>query len=376
MNMLRQSPVLTALYATGLVMAFWLGSLVSRSSKAVSLERKPLSFSDSRTGPAVVKHAGNLVHPEQAHAAAVPIVPASAQAAGAASPNRRLAALVDYASKLDATQTLAALRKLDVETGPEAKLARHVLVARYAELNPLTALTYVETLGGAERAEQQSNALASWASRDAAKAAAYFEDNILSGGLVGDQDAQNAAVIAAEWARRDPKGAWDWVESLTPDARGEAMKRVATQLAATNPAQALQAVSSLPEAYERAEAMQPLASQWARSDPAKTASWVQSLRDPAEQASAATGLVSSWMQSNPYAVSEWVSKLPNGATRDAAIKTMIRAQAVRNDPETATFWAATVQDETLRKELVSETVRRWQVHDPEAAQRWLAANAW
>jgi hypothetical protein len=53
---------------------------------------------------------------------------------------------------------------------------------------------------------------------------------------------------------------------------------------------------------------------------------------------------------------------------------MINAQAVRNDPETAAFWAVTVQDQTLRDQLVNETVKRWQIHDPEAAQRWLATN--
>jgi hypothetical protein len=372
MKVLTHSLVRSAIYVAGLFVAFGLGAQLTKpspsqgspTSSSINHGTTKSSVSSTMAATTVIKRPSFVS--ETREVPGKPAVP---------TPNSRLAALIDYASKLDAAQTLAALRKLDLEAdSPEAKLARHVLVARFAELDPLTAMTYVDTLSSEERSTQQINALASWASHDAVKAAAYFEDNMINGGLAGDDEVGAAAVIAGEWAQRDTVAAWNWVSSLTPDARGEAIKRVAAKLAATNPTVALQAIASMPEAYERAEAMTPIAMQWAQTAPSNTADWVATLRDPAEQSNAATGLVSAWMQTNPYAVSEWVSKLSAGQTRDAAIKAMINAQAVRNDPETAAFWAVTVQDQTLRDQLVNETEKRWQIHDPEAAQRWLATN--
>ncbi len=373
MNLLRHPHFRMGLYACGLVVAFVLGMQVAKldSSPTLPLAATPQQSSTPKSNPSTkaasaLEAKGNSSS-EGPHHAGGRLVPSS--------PNSRLSALIDYASKLDATQTLAALRKLDLKSdNPESKLARHVLVARYAELDPLTALTFVDTLSDKDRSEEKINALSSWASRDGANAADYFSNNALTGGIVSDEDVSSAAGIASEWAKRDPTAAWNWVSSLPPEARGEAVKELATQLAATNPTLALQAVAAMPEAYERAEAMAPLATQWAQTAPTKTAEWVASLRDLAQQSSAASGLVTAWMQTNPYAVSEWVSKLRPGTTRDAAITSMIRAQAVRNDPEAATYWAATVQDPTLREQLVSEVVKRWQIHDPDAAQRWLATN--
>jgi hypothetical protein len=51
---------------------------------------------------------------------------------------------------------------------------------------------------------------------------------------------------------------------------------------------------------------------------------------------------------------------------------MVEAQSLRNDPQAATLWAASIQDKTLREQLVAQAVKRWSYHDADAAKAWLA----
>ncbi|MDB6136967.1 MAG: hypothetical protein JWO94_39 [Verrucomicrobiaceae bacterium] len=296
------------------------------------------------------------------------LLPATQNLAG---PAQRLARYIDAVSALSEPQTIAALRKLDLKAdGFEAKIQRHVLLARFAEVDPQTALTYADTLSGDERSDQAANILTTWASRDPQAAAAHFAGTALNGGFASDEDRNTAAAIAGEWARLDPSSALSWAASLPEEVRSEARARVIASLAASNPSLAARTVAALPGGYERAEAMQTLAAQWAQASPLQASAWVQSLATPAEQASAATGLVTSWMNADPRAASQWVSKLSSGPARDAAIAALVAAPTLNNDPEAATLWASAIQDQTLRQQLVTETAIRWQRQDAGAAGAW------
>lgn len=270
-------------------------------------------------------------------------------------------------------ETLAELRRLDsAPAGVDVEALRKALVTRLATLDPGKALSYVDTLSGEEHGRQKVNVYAVWAGRDPAAAASYFDRNELSGGLASDEALQSAATLARAWAGRDPAQALDWVKSLPEEARGTAVDAVISSLAASDPRKALQAVLSLGQAYEQAEAMRPLAQEWARQNPASASSWVTSLEDPALQSQAALGLVTTWMTQDAQAASAWVASLPAGRTRDVAVAAMVQAQAARQDPASAARWAATIQDDALRQQVLPQLVQRWQVHDPAAAQAWLA----
>lgn len=273
-------------------------------------------------------------------------------------------------------QTIAALHRIDRQgNGPEQRITRQLLVARFAELDPETALSYVDTLAGDEHEVQKINALSTWAAKDPHNAAAWLEDRVLAGGLASEDDAQAAAAVAGEWARTQPNAAWEWAMGLSEEVRAAAINEVAVRLAETSPAAAVAAVSTLSDGSERAAALQPMAARWAESSPAKTAAWVQSLAGAEEQAGAATGLVSSWMASDPMAASRWVSNLPAGQTRDAAVSAMVGSASLKNDPEAATLWAASVKEPALRKQLVAQSLRRWQAHNPAAAAHWTSTAA-
>ncbi|MBL9147000.1 MAG: hypothetical protein JNM99_25175 [Verrucomicrobiaceae bacterium] len=364
------------LHGTALLFTFSLGMWVNRPAMPQAVA-KPVSATSGRSSSAPAS--------AQLPAAEAPSVTASppAQTKSPAAPrllktdsiNDRFALMIERVQKLDVRETIAALRSLDnAADEPESRISRQVLVTRFAEQDPETALTYVDTLSGDEYVQQKINAMSTWASRDGQAAATYFESRSLQTGLVNDDDARTAAAIANEWAHSDPKAAWKWAVSLPEEVRDQAVRRVAAQLAVTDTHGAIQAVNELPF-EDRGAAMGSLAGRWAESAPAKTATWVNTLTDSDQKAEAASGLITTWVARDPMAASTWVSQLYPGKARDAAIAALVKAQALRNDPHAATLWAASVQDRALRAELIGQSVKRWQMHDPDAAAAWLASNA-
>ena len=363
------------LHGAALLFTFSLGMWVNRPSMLQAVA-KPVSATSGRSSSA----------PASAHlsAAEAPSAPASSssqkttpntpRALNTDSINDRFALMIEHVRKLDVRETIAALRKLDnAPDEPEARISRQVLVTHFAEKDPETALTYVDTLGGDEFVQQKINAMSTWASRDGKAAAAHFESRSLQSGLVDDDDARTAAAIANEWAHSDPVAAWEWAASLPEEVRDQAVRRVAAQLASIDSSAAMRAVNELP-AEDRGAAMGSLAGRWAESAPAKTATWVNTLTDSDQKAEAASGLITTWVARDPMAASTWVSQLYPGKARDAAIAALVKAQALRNDPQAATLWAASVQDAELRTELLGQSVRRWQMHDPDAASAWLVSH--
>ena len=277
------------------------------------------------------------------------------------------------APQMDQQQIMAALKKLEVlSDGPDKHKRRQELLALFVALDPITALSYVETLTGEEHALQKTAALGVWAEKNPAAAASYFKENGLPGGIASDEDRNSAAAIAKAWAAQDTAAAWSWVATLPEDARGQATAEVVTRMAERDPQAALHAVQSLITDYERAEAMQPLADQWARSAPVVAAAWVSALRDEAQQSYAASGLVTGWMATSPRAASEWVAQLSPGNARDSAIVSMVQAPTAQKSPEAALTWAANIQNEELRNQILPQVMREWQARDPVAAEKWLS----
>jgi hypothetical protein len=305
-TLLSSKTVRWALHGATLLFTFSLGMWVNRPTpQAVT---KPMPALSGRTPPAsaptFVPNIPLASNPEAAPR--VEPAPSSSVQRGDGI-NQRYTQLIERISQLNTPQTIAALRKLDgAADEPEARMTRQLLVTRFAEQDPETALTYVDTLDGDEHVQQKINAMSTWASRDGLAAAAHFASQTQAG-LMSDDDARTAAAIANEWAHKDPQAAWQWASNLPEEARDQALRRVASQLARNDPAKAVNAVNSL-AAENKPAAMEALASEWAQTSPSKTAMWVSSVADRDQQASAAAGLVGTWMSSDPMAASTWVSR--------------------------------------------------------------------
>ena len=71
--------------------------------------------------------------------------------------------------------------------------------------------------------------------------------------------------------------------------------------------------------------------------------------------------------------SEWLLELPDGAEKDAAISGFVPVLA-KSEPDSAIVWAASMQEESTRSELVRQLGSAWLQKAPEAARAWLEQN--
>ena len=257
--------------------------------------------------------------------------------------------LLEAAARMDARQTLSALHALDLQRdSPHTRLAREIYLAQFGTTDPLTALTYVDTLPADERAAASAVVMDAWAARDPHAAAAHLENQSSGFGLTEESAAEAAGHVAATWAASDPAAARAWVQGLDEDLRAEALPALADTMALKDPASAAAWAASLSSSEDQAAAVEAVAGQWAVSSPQNAAAWVSALTNDDVRAAATGGLVHTWMASDPAAASRWVDSLPRGAARDHAILALASSPAIRNDAASAAAWAATIQDPTLR----------------------------
>ncbi len=280
--------------------------------------------------------------------------------------------LQEEAEQKEINDLLAALKKLDQQPdSPEARAERQRLVARFAELDPMMALGYVDTLTGEEYIAQKANALGTWAASDPAAAGTWFSEYLVSA-LAAEGNSGAAAAIAQAWAEKDPQAALGWVTSLPEEARAQAVNVVIGKIASQDPQAALQTVAALTSEAERAAALGPVAEQWAQSAGAQAAAWVSGLKDETAQAHAAAGLIKGWVDKYPRAASQWMKGLQPGKTRDAAVTALTQSQAAQKDPGAALGWAASIQDVELRNQILPKLLKDWQEKDPAALQKFLS----
>ena len=263
-----------------------------------------------------------------------------------------------------APDALEALRAFDLPgAGMATPLEWHGLLANFAAQDPLTALTFIDTIPENERQAALATVLGAWAARDPAAAAAHVETEAGGLGLSPTDAIAGAGVIAGIWARLAPKAAAEWAAALPDDLQEEALPAAIGGMAAADPLAAKLFFEGLPGEDARARAVAPLAAQWARTDPSAASVWAGNLSTPEEQAAALAGLTTTWMQRDPGTASQWVKNLETGAGKDAAIAALVTAKSIRNDPEAALAWARTISDSDVRDSLTADIEQKIRLRD-------------
>ena len=288
---------------------------------------------------------------------------------------QRLRELADRIETMDIKEVLASLKKLRPQPGgPDKLMAEQMLLARYGELDPQTALTYVETLAGVEYETSGLTVMSAWTASDPEAAAAHYRENLDDFGILDDHQRVTAGMVAAEWARQDPEAALTWAEELPTDVRGEAYGRIASQIVTEDPTRATAMLATMEPGLERKEMMGTLVSQWAYQDPQAAADWVINHTTGSEQSHGVSSLMTAWMVANPLDASTWVGRLDDGATKDSAIVALTQSRAVSSDPVAAIAWSESIQDPNLRTDAIKQAADQWLKADPAAAQRWLQSH--
>ncbi|MEZ5329567.1 MAG: hypothetical protein R3F19_31360 [Verrucomicrobiales bacterium] len=250
-------------------------------------------------------------------------------------------------------------------------LAQQLLLARYAALDPETALTFVDSMSGLDHEFGLQTVMQAWAADDPTAAAAYFVENRKDFGETWEDQGSVAGNLAAEWARQSSADAIEWATRLPKGLQGEVVARTIAAIAQEDPFEAANAALAMEPGDAQREGVKTLASQWAYQDPNAAAAWVQSSTEGKEQAEATASVTQAWMRDDPMGASAWVAALPEGSTKDAAILAMTESRHLRRDLEAAAVWSSAIQDERLRDELLRSVTTRWLAQDPTAARAWL-----
>jgi len=274
---------------------------------------------------------------------------------------------------MEAPDVLAYLQALRHRPGTsDGLIAQQLLLARYADLDPKTALSYVDSLKGFRHELGQQTVISAWAAKDPEEAARYFNakaDDMDT--FDSSQSAATAGALAAEWARQDPDSALEWADTLPDELRGETFGRIMAQLSHDDPVEAAELLTAMEPGYERTGMLQTLVDQWAHQDPSEAADWVLAQTEGADRLVAVESLVGAWMGSSPMDASQWLAELPEGDAKDGAILAMTESRFVQRDPEANVVWSAAIQDLALRTEAVEAALGDWLASDPQRAEAWL-----
>lgn len=354
--------------------------------------------------------------------------------------SNRIEALLDFYSGLTPEQLEAEAAKLDDMPIAERMMASFLLFGKWAETDPTAAMAYAgkTRMGNLMRPMILQN----WASTDPQGAAEYYAKNPrefaamgLMGGGRGSGGGSGSSVIAAEWAKQDPKAALAWASSLTGNDKNSAMGGVIREVANTDPAkgwamvaqmdadsqasayrdiagkwgaqdyaEAERQIASLPadqQVAARSAALEGLSKKdpeqavgklatiaagesrdkvtrvavdnWSRTDAAKAAAWVMASADESAQQGAVDSLMPNYVAQNPQAALAFAKGLPAGDTRDTALTSYVFTDRTMPPAERIKV-AQNIGDENARSRSLTVTAGMWMMEDPKAANEFIQSS--
>ena len=255
------------------------------------------------------------------------------------SQTERVQRLLDYYANLGPGMFEEEAGKLEELPFSERILASYLLFSQWAEVDPISALSFTENMGRAGFLARPT-ILQGWASTDPAAAAEFLKENPRDFRMMGGRRGDGAAgTIATEWARQDPQAALEWSQSLTGAEGSRAVSNVIREVAGNDPQAALALAQGLDdEAKESAFAS--IAREWAKDD---------------------------W-----GAMEAWANSLPSDQ-RDAALARGVRSLA-QDDPELAGAKLLTISDQEVQDGAFEGVIENWAKDDPAAAMDFLITN--
>ena len=280
------------------------------------------------------------------------------------------------------------------------------------------------------RAEEQIRMIAeNWAAVDG-KGAADFIASIPH----DERPQNSLRATLTEWAMRDLDGAEAWAKAETTNQpnpymigviagaanvdiaraenmlyampfgreRGDAMAYVVGAHLQNGEADAMNWALSVPDPRLEQAAIRRVASQVAIQNPAQAAAWVLQNSNKDSLQNNVSEIARQWSDQAPADAVNWAFALPAGPARDAAISSSLPALAQQdpatvekllanqqptqvtdsarmrlakdysgNDPIRAIAWANTVTDPHARDHMTQHIIANWQQRDPQAAAQFL-----
>lgn len=186
---------------------------------------------------------------------------------------QRMQALLEFYASLSPEQLAEEAKKLESIPMPERMMASYVLFAKWAEADPLSAISFSDKMGFTGMFVKPT-IMQSWASVDPQNASKYYSENPgqfammgMFGGRGGGGPMGNgaASIIAGEWARQNPEDAMTWAKSLNGSEKGNALSSIVSQVAQADPTKAIAMAATL-EGDDKSRAERQIAEALGRKD--------------------------------------------------------------------------------------------------------------
>lgn len=147
---------------------------------------------------------------------------------------------------------------------------------------------------------------------------------------------------ALEWAR-----GLDWASS--PSA-ANAVLQVASELARTEPAAALDLAAALPVSVQRDECLAHCVAQWAVRESAAAVAWATEIEDLALRQQMVAQVVTALAEEEPRAAAEWTARALPPGTVQARAAVAVAQRWSKTEPESARAWITAFPDDQLRRD--------------------------
>ena len=267
--------------------------------------------------------------------------------------------------------------------GPSRFSELRMLAYSWGQMDPQTALEWVDSLSGFEDRIGAGAVMDSWARYDSASALAWAQENfegndnpylvgVVSG--MSESDLAGASELIASMPQSRSRGraasivlektwqqgedvALQFAESLPEGSLQNYMfGEIGKKIAKEDMQRAIQWVERMDDSEVKVQVSEDVAERWARESPIEAAEWVSQMPEGEARSESMEEVVTQWARKDPIATAEWLNQFPSGELMDEPIQRFVR-EVVRKDPETALTWAEAIVDEERKSRLVTEVKR-------------------
>jgi len=256
-----------------------------------------------------------------------------------------------------------------------------MLLQKWTKIDAKAAMAYVQQLGDSRaKFGGMNTVLQTWARSSPQEAVAWAKENGTKntpdlGGGGGDRPMGNWAMtsVLGQLAKTDLGQAIEIAQTEPVSiARGRVVETLVSQLVSQRgEAAARDAALAIADESMRSAMIRQLAGRAAESDPAKALEWVSTLPAGAAKTSALTETVRQWAQKDTAAAAAYVKALPASAETDGPRATVAR-YVVDKDPAGAIAWSNSITDPAARTKSLGDVVGSWMRKDAPAAKEWVS----
>ncbi len=290
----------------------------------------------------------------------------------------RVEDLITFYSQLDSYELEAEVDALASMGMPDRMLASYLLFAKWAEVDPVSAMAKTDSLGRMG-IFSKSTVLRSWAAADPEEAARYYQGNqsdfstleAMAGGRRGG-GMSPVSSIAAEWSKENPDEALAWALGQEGNNANRALGGLFGELVKTDPEKA-KALSSSLDAEHQISAQQAIARTLGSENYELAEEWISSL--PVEQQGAAKlTALRSLAAREPGEAALKLDEITDANEKQDLIATIANGYARGDGAGGVEFLVQTGDVEALSRS-INEPMRSWIATEPQQAREYVVSMA-